>query len=538
MKKTLVAALLLAGAVPVAAADPATREEAQLKAHVAFLASDAMRGREAGSPEYDIAAEYVAARYLELGLKPAGDKGGYLQHVPLLATHLTDKGSIVVSGKTGEASLSFGDEFIASPNVKTKSLRLDAPLVFVGFGVVAPQYKRDDYAGLDVRGKIVVMLVGAPKSFPAEERAHYGNGGTKALTAEAHGAIGIISVETPTRAKVRPMASYARDWDDERMVWRQPDGSGFVLGQNAAGLAYVSMKGAERLLAGLPGGVAAVMKAAETKKGLVKSAPLGLNARVAINSEIRNAESSNVAGVLEGSDPALKAETVVLSAHLDHIGVGEPVNGDAINNGAMDNAMGTASMIEVARRMIDAGDKPKRSIMFLAVTAEEKGLVGADYFARNPTIARENMVANVNLDMPVLTYDFQDVIAFGAEHSALGPVVQKAAEGMGLSLSPDPVPEQSIFTRSDHYRFVQQGVPAVFLVTGYKDEGKAANEEFEEKHYHKPSDDLSLPIHWAAGVKFVDLNLAITRALADAPERPRWNKGDFFGTLYNGYGAH
>lgn len=537
MKPAILTLALILSTSPALGSEPATPQEAQLKAHVAFLASDAMQGREAGSREYEIAAEYVASQYLALGLKPAGDQGSYLQTVPLVSAKLKDKGSLTLIGKSGEIALTFGDEFILSPSVKTADLRIEAPLVFAGFGLVAPELKRDDYAGLDVRGKIVVLLSGAPKAIPGEERAHYGNGTTKALIAEAKGAIGIITVETPTRVKIRPMADYAKDWGDERMVWRQPDGSGFLPGGKAPGLGIISLKGADKLFAGLPGGAAAVMKAAEAPAGRVKGRALTLSARVIASSEIVPAQSSNVAGLLEGSDPALKAETVVLSAHLDHVGVGEPVKGDAIYNGAMDNAMGTAAMIEVAKRMIAAGDKPKRSILFLAVTAEEKGLVGADYYARHPTIPRDRIVANVNLDMPVLTYRFEDVVAFGADRSALGPIVRSAAEPLGIALSPDPSPDQAIFTRSDHYRFVQQGVPSVFLVTGDKGAGASANGDFLKTHYHKPSDEVSLPIDWAAGVKFIDLNLAITRALADVSERPRWNKGDFFGMLYNGYGA-
>lgn len=524
---------ILAAAAP-AVASP---DEARLKAHVQFLASDSLQGREAGTREYDIAADYVAAQYLALGLKPAGDKGSFLQRVPLLSTRLLDKGELTLVGRTGEQALTFGSDFVLSPSLTTPSLAIEAPLVFAGFGIVAPGLKRDDYAGLDVKGKIVVVLAGAPKLIPGEERAHYGSGTTKALIAESKGAIGMLTVETPTRVKVRPLAEVAKDWDDQRMVWRQPDGSGFTPGGRAPTLGAISLKAADTLLAGLPGGAAAVMKAAEAPEGRVKGAPLRLSARIRVRSEIKPAESSNVAGLLEGSDPALKAETVILSAHLDHVGIGVPVNGDAIYNGAMDNAMGTAAMIEVARRMVEAGERPKRSILFLAVTAEEKGLVGADYFARHPTIARDAMVANVNLDMPILTYRFEDVVAFGADRSSLGPIVKAAAAPLGIALSPDPSPDQAIFTRSDHYRFVQQGVPAVFLVTGDNGPGKAGNADFLKHHYHKPSDQVTLPIDWTAGVRFIDLNLAITRALASAPERPRWNRGDFFGSLYGGFGA-
>ena len=535
MKRFVLTLAILASTTPSLAAEPATRDEAQLRAHVAFLASDAMRGREAGSPEFDIAAEYVAARFAALGLKPAGDKGQYLQAVPLVASKLNDKGSLSLVGPKGEVALVFGDEFVLPAQVKTANLRMEAPLVFVGFGVVAPDYGRDDYAGIDVKGKIVVVLSGAPKSFGTEERAHYGS--TKALAAEARGAIGIISVETPTRAKVRPMSSYVDHWDQERMVWRQPDGKGFELAGGTLGLGTISLKGAEKLFSGFPGGAAAIMQAAETKKAKLASRPMFLSARIASNSVIRKAESSNVVGMFEGSDPALKAEVVILSAHLDHVGISKPVNGDSINNGAMDNAIGIASMLEVARHMADSATKPKRSVMFLAVTGEEKGLVGSDYFARHPTIPRAAMVADVNLDMPILTYDFEDVIAFGAGRSSLGPIVRTAAASLNIALSPDPTPDQTLFVRSDHYRFVQQGVPSVFLATGEMGPGKLAGADFLKNHYHKPSDDLTLPINWKAGARFVALNLAIAQGLANAPEPLRWNKGDFFGRLYNGVGA-
>jgi Zn-dependent M28 family amino/carboxypeptidase len=264
---------------------------------------------------------------------------------------------------------------------------------------------------------------------------------------------------------------------------------------------------------------------------------LPMTARVALKTEINRVMSSNVAGLLEGSDPVLKDQVVVLSAHLDHTGICPEVKGDTICNGAMDNAMGIASMIEVAHGFKHLKARPKRSILFLAVTAEEKGLVGAEYFAQNPTLPKGNLVGNVNLDMPIVTYDFKDVVAFGAERSSIGPAVARAGATMGIALVPDPEPEQGIFTRSDHYRFVQQGIPSVFLVTGPGGEGAVAGAAFQKTHYHQPSDDMNLPFNWGAATKFVALNLAISRDLADAPERPRWNKGDFFGTLYNGYGA-
>jgi Zn-dependent M28 family amino/carboxypeptidase len=265
--------------------------------------------------------------------------------------------------------------------------------------------------------------------------------------------------------------------------------------------------------------------------------PLKVRLKAVTHTSFEPTSSSNIVGIIPGSDPVVGKEVVVLSAHLDHIGVNKNAKGDQINNGAEDNAVGIASLIEEAKRFAASGKPPKRTVMFLAVTAEEKGLVGSDYYARHPTVPKENIVANVDLDMPILTYKFEDVVAFGADRSTLGPIVRDAVKDMGLVVSPDPIPEEAIFVRSDHYRFVQQGVPAVFLWPGQMGPGKAATADFLANHYHKPSDEVSLPIDWSQGVRFVDVNYRIARGIADGAERPHWNKGDFFGTLYNGPGA-
>ncbi len=536
MFRTIFGTSLLALAAPLAA-QSWQPEEAALRAHVGFLASDEMKGREAGSPEYDIAARYVAAQFESLGLKPAGGKDSYIQPVPLVTFRVADEGRVELVRGTTATRLEFGVDYLPSGNPLSAEMVKDAPLVFAGFGVVAPGFKRNDYAGLDVKGKIVVVLAGAPATLPTEERAHYGNGVSKRRIAADLGAIGMITVYTPTREAVSPFARNARNWRYLGATWAHSDGKPDFPGGTAPNLATLSLAGAEKLFAGLPGGAAAVFAAAEGKGANPKRMKLPLNARVSLKTEINPVASSNVAGLLEGSDPALKDQVVVLSAHLDHTGICPEVKGDTICNGAMDNAVGIASMIEVAHGFKHLKVKPKRSILFLAVTAEEKGLVGADYFANNPTVPKGNLVADVNLDMPVITYDFKDVVAFGAERSSIGPAVARAGASMGIALVPDPEPEQGIFTRSDHYRFVQQGVPSVFLVTGPGGVGVVAGKAFQKTHYHQPSDDMKLPFVWSAGTRFVALNLAIARELADAPERPRWNKGDFFGTLYNGYGA-
>ena len=528
------AAIILSAPVAAESWQP---EEAAMRAHVGFLASDEMKGREAGTPEYDIAARYVAAQFETMGLKPAGAKDSYIQPVPLVMFRPADKGSVKLILGVTETTLEFGVDYLPGSSPLTAELTKDAPLVFVGFGVVAPGFKRDDYAGLNVKGKIVVMLAGAPSSLPTEERAHYGNGVSKRQIAAERGAIGIISVDTPTREKVSTFARRARNWRYLGATWAHSNGTPDYPGGTAPGLASLSLAGATKLFAGLPGGAEAVFAASESKAGNPKRMALPMTARIALKTEINRVMSSNVAGVLEGSDPVLKDQVVVLSGHLDHTGICPEVKGDTICNGAMDNAMGIASMIEVAHGFKHLKARPKRSILFLAVTAEEKGLVGADYFAQNPTVPRGNLVGNVNLDMPIVTYDFKDVVAFGAERSSIGPAVARAGATMGIALVPDPQPEQGIFTRSDHYRFVQQGIPAVFLVTGPGGDGAVVGAEFQKIHYHQPSDDMNLPFKWGAATRFVALNLAIAQDLANAPERPRWNQGDFFGTLYKGYGA-
>jgi hypothetical protein len=536
MFRPLLAISLFALAAPLAA-EEWQPEVGAMRGHVGFLASDEMLGREAGTPAYDIAARYVAAQYEALGLKPAGGKSSYLQPVPLVTFRAADEGSVeLVRGGT-TTKLQFGIDYLPGANPLSPETVRDAQLVFVGFGVVAPGFKRDDYAGLDVRGKIVVILGGAPATLPTEERAHYGNVTTKRRLAAERGAIGIITVQTPTREKVSPFARGARNWRYLGATWAHSNGTPEYPGSTAPGLASISMAGAEKLFAGTPGGAKAIFAAAEGKTANPKRMVMPLNARVSLKSEIARAPSSNVAGLLEGSDPRLKDEVVVLSGHLDHTGICPEVKGDKICNGAMDNAMGIASMIEVAHGFKHLKIRPKRSILFLAVTAEEKGLIGADYFANNPTMPKGNLVANVNLDMPIVTYDFKDVVAFGAERSSIGPAVARAGATVNVALVPDPQPEEGLFTRSDHYRFVQQGIPSVFLVTGPGGDGAVAGAAFLKTHYHQPSDDMNLAINWGAATKFVALNLAIARDLADSPDRPRWNKGDFFGTLYNGYGA-
>ncbi|MDR6788500.1 hypothetical protein J2Y58_001858 [Sphingomonas sp. BE138] len=547
MSRTLALPLLLSLAAPLAAQSAPDRDtaavtnatinaalpadQAAMKAHVMFLAADAMKGRDVGSPEYDIAAHYVAAQFYAAGLRPLGDDGGYLQRVPLTGYKLAGQGRARWTPAGGTATpLAFGTDIVPAANPGAKATAVTAPVVFLGYGLDAPQYGLTDYAGVDVRGKIVAYVGGAPAGLPSEVAATFGSAAARQLAAARHGALGVIAIADLRKAGrgAPSFAATAKGYEAERITWARPDGTGNagevpLLGTlSPAGAAKVFGKDWRALAKG----------AARTT---LKVRPVTGAGTLTIESAttFRAIPSANVVGVLPGSDPALAKQAVVLSAHLDHVGVGKAVNGDTIYNGALDDGVGIASLIEVAKRF-KAATPPKRSIIFLAVTAEEKGLVGSDFFANHPPVPIRDIVADVNLDMPILTYRFEDMVAFGGDRSTLGPIIARAVAGIGVGLSPDPMPDQAIFVRSDHYRFVQKGVPSVFLWPGYKGPGKAAVERFMGNCYHRPCDDLTQPILWDQGVRFVDANYRIAREIADGAARPVWNKGDYFGLLYGG----
>jgi Zn-dependent M28 family amino/carboxypeptidase len=245
-----------------------------------------------------------------------------------------------------------------------------------------------------------------------------------------------------------------------------------------------------------------------------------------------------VIGLLEGSDPVLKSQYVILSAHLDHVGVGEAVNGDTIYNGAMDNAVGNAMILQIARRYQASGKRPRRSILFVSLTAEETGLIGSDYFAHFPPVPKSSIVADINIDMPILTYKLEDLVVDGEERMSLGPTIRKAAAAEGLNVVPDPTPEEMFFVRSDHYSFVQAGIPAVSIDTGPgSGEGAVASKKFLDENYHKPSDQIDLPWNWDSAEKYLNVAWRVANMVADDDQRPRFNKGDFFGVMFGGYGA-
>ena len=514
--------------------DLGTRASAlRLEADVRFLSDDMLEGREAGTRGYDLAALYVAEAYRAIGLDPGGDKFSYFQRVPLREDKHDPNGvaELTLSKGKKEFDLSQNEDYFVMTSSQSAKAVIEAPAVFAGFGMVAEEHGRDDFDGLDVEGKIVFLLTGAPKFLNSEERAYHGN--VKWQNASDRGAVGVVAVFTITTQKVIPFPRFvAYRSSTSSMSWLDVEGRPFTLAPNIQAAAVLSLEGGARAFAGSEAWPE-ILEAAESVSGDVPGFDLGIQARIEVDSLHRQLESPNVIGVLPGSDPALRDEFVILAAHLDHDGIrrSEDPDDDEIFNGAMDNAVGVAAMLEVARLLVL--DPPKRSVVFVALAAEEKGLVGSDYFARNPTMPADSMVAVVNLDMPIMTYDFTDVVAFGAERSTLFPIVEAAVNQRGLTLSPDPVPDEGLFTRSDHYSFVQQGVPAVFLSPGFADGGEEAQNEFRQAHYHQVTDEAE-HVDFDALAKFSEAKHAIARGIADMATRPVWKSGDFFGKTFNG----
>jgi len=513
-------------------------DASRIKSHLRFLSDDLLEGRDTGARGHEIASLYIAAEFEKYGLTPAGDNGTYMQRVNFVQAYM-DQSSIKLSitGSQGDLTLSYPKHFLTYPDPLKETTLMTGKLVFVGYGIVAPELQHNDYQDMDVKGKIVVTLSGKPKSFPSEEGAHFGSSREKLRHASDNGAVGFISISTPRAEKVRPYQNLLNFLHTPVVRWKDKDGHPSGVYPQIKSSAYLSKEAAELVFIDAEQNLEQIygmLESDESPKGFDLSMEIQLESK----STHKSISSPNVAAILEGSDPILKHEYVVYSAHSDHIGFAKTVKKDKINNGAMDNATGTSVLMETARLFSQLDERPKRSIVFLAVTGEEKGLLGSDYYAQNPTVPLGSMVANVNLDMPILTYEFADIIAFGADHSDMKTSVAKAAEKIGLELSPDPMPDQALFTRSDHYSFVKQGIPSVFLVPGFKSvnpeiDGSKQFSHFLKTNYHKPGDDFSQAFNWKAATKFAEVNYHIGLTLANQVQRSRWNKGDFFGDNFS-----
>ena len=511
-----------------------TITEAALKDHLAYLADDAREGRMAGQKGYDEAAQYVADEFAAMGVEPGGEDG-YFQHVPLISYRLDEESTTLIAHRDGEdTELQYKEHYVMGGDKVRDEVMVRAEVVYVGFGVHAPEVGYSDYDGVNVEGKIVAMFGNAPSTLPSEERAFYSSGRTKAEEAVRRGAVGMIALRSRRIDEFFPWERVkAQAGTRPGMAWVTLTGDPADYYPEILGGAAISTEVAQQLFEGTPITFEEARDA--TEASTPASVPLGFEVTLGRNTTHEVITSPNVVGIVPGTDPELKNEYIVYTAHLDHNGVGAPVDGDAIYNGMYDNAMGSSLLMETARAF--ANSPARRSMVFIALTAEERGLLGSDYYAHYPTVPSDAIIANINLDMPLFLYPVADIIAFGAEHSSLEGTVGDAIVAEGFTLTPDPMPEENLFRRSDQYSFVRRGVPAVYLKPGFTStepsvDGKAVQNEHRKHHYHMPSDDLSRPVDWDSAVRFARANARIGYAIANDDARPAWNEGDFFGEKF------
>jgi Zn-dependent M28 family amino/carboxypeptidase len=509
----------------------------EVERHMKVLADDALEGRGLGTPGYEGALRHVETEVKNLGLAAAGESGGFRQRVPLRnSVVVADGSSMTVRSPGGRKPLVYGKDYLLGADPLRAEVRIDdAPVAFVGYGVSAPALGYDDYGtGIDVKDKVVAYLSGAPAMLPSNERAYYSSGAVKEAEAIARGAIGTISFTSPDDPRFRWDVSVATGTQGS-YAWVDAQGRPNRGDAALRGSASLNHAGVAAIFAG------ASKPAAEVFAAAAKSTPqaFDLATRVSLvtRSTHKDVESANLVARLEGSDPSLKDEHVVYLAHVDHFGRGVAMNGDDIYNGAHDNASGVAIVLEVARAYSTLPTPPRRSILFLFVTAEERGLLGSDYFARHPTVPRAGIVADFTLDMPFLFHPLLDIVPYGAQHSTLSGPVTRAAEHLKIGLATDPIPEQVLFIRSDHFSFVRQGVPSLFIKSGFQTgdparDGAAINAGYRRDVYHKPNDDMSQPFDFEAGAAHAKINFLTGWLVAQETARPAWNPGDFFGKLF------
>lgn len=506
---------------------------AAMRAHMNFLADDLLEGRGTATRGYDIAAKYVAAQFELLGLAPGGSDSSWFQPVPFIRTDEVESEcrlSFVRGGE--EKALVYGEDYLMSGDPLRERSTIEGDAVFVGFGVSAPEKNYDDYAGIDARGKIVVMLSGAPPSFEHTHRAFYSWGHTKQQNAAAHGAIGILTVRKPDDEARSPWARSVRQSKLPGYRWTDAGGAPNDVFAQLETAATLNRPAAEELFRGAEKSLEQVFEAAPRGQPMSFALPVRIKSR-RVTAHSR-ASSPNVVGMLRGSDPKLRDEYVVLTSHLDHLGISAPVDGDSINNGFYDNASGIAALIESARAMKALPVAPRRSVIFLAVTGEEKGLQGAGYFARNPTVPLGTVVANINMDMFLGLSPMKNVILFGAEHTTMGPLAERIAKRMGIGVAADPVPAEVIFVRSDQFPFVRQGIPALYpdIGLGINDDEAGMDDRWMKTIYHSPQDQPGQPVHWDSMARFARFVFATGAEVANGAKAPAWNPNDFFGSRF------
>lgn len=523
----------------LSAAEPAMnaiRPEA-IRAHVRFLSDSLLEGRRTGTRGYEIAAHYVATQLESMGLQPAGANDTWFPPVPLRKIELApEQSSFTLVDQEKQTKLSDGEDYVMFGSPFYEDVSVEAPVVFVGFGITAPEFQYDDYTGIDIRGKIVALLRGGPARFPSAQRAYFADLREKARNAVAHGATGMITLMLPEDQKRNAWKWLVPQIKAGGMRWLDDQGVPNDSFPELHGGGLLSQKGAELLFAGAPKSLDQVYAAARNSQP--QAFALRVTAKIHTVSRLTRIESRNIVAELHGSDPKLRDQYVVYTAHVDHLGMCNPVEGDNVCHGAIDNASGTSDALEVARAFASLPQPPRRSILFVFVTGEELGLLGSDYFAHYPTVARAQIVANINLDgAPGILYPLRDILALGEEHSSMSEDVQLAAARLGYEISPDPWPEEVFFIRADQYSFVRQGVPAIWICGGShstdpKLNGDTLTKLWLTNVYHTPKDNMDQPLDFDSAARAVRLVFLVGFEVGEQAQPPAWDAGDFFGRKF------
>jgi Zn-dependent M28 family amino/carboxypeptidase len=514
--------------------------ENRLRAHIRFLSDDMLEGRGTGARGGDLAAKYIAAQLEALGLKGAGAGGSFFQPVSLVGVKANPDTKMLISKGGTKQIFTFADDFVAFTGAQTERVDVDADLVFVGYGINAPEQRWNDFKGRpdDYRGKILVMLVNDPPAtteepslFGGKALTYYGRWTYKYEEAARRGAVGAILVHTDESA--------GYPWSVVRTSngsWRfdiartQGDPTPFLQFRS-----WITNDAAKKLI-NLAGQDLDTLRTRAAKRDF-QPIQLGIKAKLDLRSEVKRVAAPNVAGILIGRDPKLRDEYVVYSAHWDHLGIGPPDRlNDTIYNGALDNATGVASVIAIAEAFakLPPAQRPRRSSLFLFPTAEEQGLLGAEWYSKHPLVPLDKTAADVNLDSMNVLGLTNDFIPLGAERSSLKGVAEAVAREKGLRVSPDARPEQGSFFRSDHFPFAKVGVPSISLKEGddYVGRPKGWGAEqfraYNTAHYHQPSDELRDTWDFRGMIQEIEIAMAIGRRIADADAMPKFNPGDEF----------
>jgi len=494
-------------------------------AHVKFLADDSLEGRNTGSEGLKKAQAYAVEQLQKAGLEPAGTNGFY-QPVRFTQFQVDEsKSSLALVSKGKAEPLSFVDDAFISSRATRSTVYVEAPLVFVGYGLKIPEKNLDELAGLNLNGKIVVYLAGSPEDIPTALSAHYQTAGERWKSLHAAGVIGTITIFNPAYMDI-PLSRISANHNEPSMDLADPE---FLEtpGQQI-GVAF-NPASAEKLFAGSGHTFEEIAALGKDRKPLPHfPLAVSLSAKAAI--ETTTVESANLVAKLRGSDPTLKDEYVVLSAHIDHVGIGAPINGDKIYNGAMDDGSGSAAVLDVAANLKAHPEETKRSILFLLVTAEEKGLLGSKYFAAHPTVQEKSIVADINMDMFLPIVPLKILTIQGIDESDLGPRAVAIAQSMGVKPIADPEPLRNRFIRSDQYSFIKKGVPSVKVDVGFE-LGTPEQKIFKDwltNRYHAPSDDVNQPVDLKTAAGYEEFTRRLLLETANAEARPQWNKDSFF----------